>query len=295
MVRPVNVLHPDRSALIPHVPDGWTVWAFTDCHGVATGLEAALVESGLVDRRLRWSAPPRTALVGCGDYVDRGLASRRVVELLRRLPGEAAVAGGVVHLARGNHEQLLHDLATGASDDAGTWLFYGGGATLDSWGVGPLDPEDPPRTLRRMDALTPGLFGWLGSLPQAVRWRDVLFVHGGLPPWAGPDDLGVATDAHLYIRREFFLADWSTGLFDRFADAGIHRVVFGHTPQPDGARLYHDGRSLALDTNACGNPNMPPDARRMVTLLRLEGTVELADAERLIVATDDAPDGLPRT
>ena len=284
-------LHPDRSALLPTIPDDWLVWAFSDPHGVATGLEPALIEAGILDEALRWCAPPRTALVGCGDYLDRGLASRRVVDLLRRLPDEAAAAGSVVHLARGNHEQLLLALATGSSGDAETWLFYGGRATLDSWGVGDLDPRDPQATLRRMEELTPGLFAWLASLPQAVRWRDVLFVHGGLPPWSGPDDLGVDTDAHLYIRREFFLTPWSTGMFDRFEQAGIRRVVFGHTPQPNGVRVYQGGRSLALDTNACGNPNMPPDARRMVTLLRLEGDTALADAPRVVVATDDAPDG----
>jgi len=36
--------------LIPQVPDDWTVWAFSDPHGVATGLEAALVQAGLLDK-----------------------------------------------------------------------------------------------------------------------------------------------------------------------------------------------------------------------------------------------------
>ena len=110
------------------IPDDWTIWAFTDVHGVASGLEPALREAGLVDDALRWVAPPRTgpALVGCGDYVDRGLESRRVVQLLRRLEGEATTAGGAVELTRGNHEHLLLQLAAGESDDFETWLFYGG-------------------------------------------------------------------------------------------------------------------------------------------------------------------------
>lgn len=285
---------PERSGRIPRVPDDWMVWAFSDPHGVMSGFTAALIDAGIVDAALRWCAPPRTALVGCGDYLDRGGASRDVVDLLRRLPAEAATAGGVVHLARGNHEQLLLDLATGTSDDAATWLFYGGQATLDSWGVGHLDPADPREVLLHMETLTPGLLAWLASLPQAVRWRDVLFVHGGLPPWSGPDDLGVETSAHLYIRREFFLTPWSSGMFDRYEADGIRRVVFGHTPQPNGVQLYQDGRSLALDTNACGNPNMTREARRMITLLRLEGEATLADAKLVVVPTDDAPDGFPR-
>ncbi len=68
-------------------------------------------------------------------------------------------------------------------------------------------------------------------------------------------------------------------------------MVFGHTPQPGGDRLFHGGRSIALDTNACGNPHMPGDARRMVTLLELRGDVALADARQVVVPTDDALDG----
>jgi hypothetical protein len=286
-------VHPPRERRLPTVPDDWRVWAFTDPHGVASGLETALREAGLVDSALRWIAPPRTALVGCGDYVDRGLESRRVVQLLRRLEREAAAAGGAVQLARGNHEHLLLQLAAGESHDFETWLFYGGRATLLSWELAELDPGDR-RTLLELDRSTPGVLAWFGQLAHAVRWRDVLFVHGGLPQWAGLDDLGATTDTHLYVRAEFFDATWESGVFDRFLAAGIRRVVFGHTPQPGGTRLFHGGRSIALDTNACGNPHMAGDARRMVTLLELHGDVALADARQVVVPTDDAPDGTRR-
>jgi hypothetical protein len=283
-------VHPPRDRRLPRVPDDWTVWAFTDPHGVASGLEPALREAGLVDDALHWVAPPRTALVGCGDYVDRGLDSRRVVQLLRRLEHEAARAGSSVELARGNHEHLLIRLAAGVSDDVETWLFYGGAATLAAWEVGPLDPRDRGAALLELDRTTPGVLAWFGALAHAVRWRDVLFVHGGLPPWAGPDDLGTETDAHLYVRAEFFDTRWETGVFDRFTADGIERVVFGHSPQADGPRLFHGGRSLALDTNACGNPRMPDDARRLLSLVELRGDVAFADARMVQVDTSDAPD-----
>jgi serine/threonine protein phosphatase 1 len=290
---PVLTVHPSRVRRMPRVPDDWTIWAFTDPHGVASGLEPALREAGLVDEGLRWIAPARTALVGCGDYVDRGLESRRVVQLLRQLEGEAVGAGGALVLARGNHEHLLLQLAAGESQDFETWLFYGGKATLASWGLAELDPG-ARRTLLELDRSTPGVLAWLAELAHAVRWRDVLFVHGGLPQWAGPDDLGATTDTHLYVRGEFFDATWESGVFDRFLADGIRRVVFGHTPQPGGTRLFHDGRSIALDTNACGNPHMAVDARRMVTLLELRGDVAFAEARQIVVPTDGAPDGTRR-
>jgi hypothetical protein len=290
---PALAVHPPPARRLPTIPDDWTVWAFTDPHGVASGLEAALRAAGLVDETLRWIAQPRTALVGCGDYVDRGLESRRVVHLLRRLEREAAAAGGAVVLARGNHEHLLVQLAAGESQDVATWLFYGGKATLSSWELAGLDPGDR-RTLLEMDRSTPGVLAWFGAMAHAVLWRDVLFVHGGLPQWACLGDLGITTDTHLYVRAEFFDATWESGVFDGFLADGVRRVVFGHTPQSAGSRLFHDGRSIALDSNACGNPHMPDGARRMVTLLELRGDVSLADARQVVVPTDDAPDGSPR-
>ena len=46
-------------------------------------------------------------------------------------------------------------------------------------GFGCVDSEawEAASLMALLEARAPGLFGWLGSLPQAVRWRDVLFVH----------------------------------------------------------------------------------------------------------------------
>lgn len=274
---------------IVQLPEDWMVWTFSDPHGVATGLEAALVEAGLVDRDLRWIAPPKTALVGCGDYLDRGADSRRVLGLLRRLEPDAAAAGGRAIFTRGNHEEMVLHLSQGRHEWLSVWLAYGGHATLQSFGCAPADPQQDHLALAGVEEQSPGLFGWLASLPQAVRWRDVLMVHGGLPPGAALDELGVTTDAHLWVRAEFFETPWSSGSFDRFRADGIERVVFGHTPGPDGIRVLQGGRLLAVDSNACGNPRMPPKARRMVTVVEVgEGSFERA--RRVVVPTDDAPD-----
>jgi hypothetical protein len=65
-------------------------------------------------------------------------------------------------------------------------------------------------------------------------------------------------------------------------------VVFGHTPQVAGVRSFHDGRSLAIDTNACGNPRLPPGAHRELTLVRLSAAGPLAEAPRIVVTAADA-------
>lgn len=267
----------------------WRVWAFSDPHGVTSGLGAALRDAGLVDDELRWSAPPRTALVGCGDYLDRGRDSRGTLALLRRLQPEAEAAGSRLVLLRGNHEEMLIHLWAGRHQWLPVWLAYGGHATLQSFGCAPDDPMQDEPALRAMEAVAPGTFDWLESLSQAARWRDVIFVHGGLPPDHGPDDLGTITDAHLWIRADFFETPWESGAFEGYRRAGVERVVFGHTPSPDGARVLQGGRLLNLDSNACGNPRMPPDARRMITLVEL-GDGSFEEARRVVIPTDQAPD-----
>jgi calcineurin-like phosphoesterase family protein len=288
---PALPIHPVASRRIRRVPDDWTVWAFSDCHAVLSGLEAGLREAGLVDEELHWAAPAGTALVGCGDYVDRGRETRRLVQWLRQLEGEAAVAGGAVELARGNHELQLLQAAAGVADVVEIWLRYGGWAALESYGLSG-SAEEVPALLRSLDAIDAGVLAWFADLAEAVRWRDVLFVHGGLVPEASLADFGVRTDDHLYVRATWFTTPWSSGEFARYEMDGVRRVVFGHTPQPYGDTLFHDGRSLAIDTNAGRNPSLPADARSQITLVELRDGVSLADARRVVVPVEDAPDGV---
>ena len=281
-------------ARLPHLPDDWAVWAFSDAHGVTSGLLAALREAGLIDAEARWIAPPRTALVGCGDYLDRGGDIPGMVALLQRLQREAEDAGGVVALALGNHEVMPLMAADGAWEWLETWLEYGGTETVGAYHCGAADPTRAQELLTAMDGCAPGLFDWLRSLPQAVRWRDVLFVHGGLAPGHGLGDLGVTTDEHLWVRSGFFDTPWDSGAFGAYQRAGIERVVFGHTPQWDGPTFHHEGHSLGIDTNAVGNPRMPEGAVQELTLLGMGDSDSFDDARLIRVPTADAPDRMNR-
>jgi len=81
------------------------VVAFADVHGAYAELTALLRSVGVVDEDLRWTGG-RTHLVSLGDLLDRGADSRKVMDLLMRLQGEAASAGGRVHVVLGNHEAM---------------------------------------------------------------------------------------------------------------------------------------------------------------------------------------------
>jgi hypothetical protein len=279
---------------LPHVPDDWSVWAFSDVHGVTSGLVTALQEAGLIDEARHWIAPPRTALVGCGDYIDRGRDIPGMVSLMRRLQQEAATNGGATLLARGNHEVMPLMVQRGEHEWLETWLEYGGAATISAFGCTDGAVRDPGRLAGSMERCAPGLLAWLDSLPQAVRWRDVLFVHGGLAPGFGPDDLGVSTEEHLWVRSAFFDTPWHDRDFEAYRGAGIARVVFGHTPQWQGPTFHHDRHSLGIDTNAVGNPAAPDGAVQEVTLLGLTGAGSFDTARTVTSPTAAAPDTMLR-
>lgn len=257
---------------------------------MTSALVAALQEAGILDTDGHWVAPPRTALVGCGDYLDRGGDIRGLVALLEQLQAEAPARGGAVLLACGNHEAMPLMIRAGAAEWLEVWREYGGDATLASYGCPPVDGLDASGVMARFAQHAPDLFPWLESLPQAVRWRDVLFVHGGLPPHGSLADLGVTTDEHLWIRSGFYERPWDDRGFDSYRAEGIGRVVFGHTPQPTGPAFFHDGRSLDIDTNAVGNSDLPAGSPQTLTLLGLVGDGSFAQARFVRVPTEHAPE-----
>ena len=59
----------------------------------------------LIDEDLHW-AGGKTHLVQLGDVMDRGPRAKDILDLLMRLEGEAAAAGGAVHMLLGNHEEM---------------------------------------------------------------------------------------------------------------------------------------------------------------------------------------------
>ena len=101
--------------------------AFADVHGAYDELVALLRSQGLVDGSLRWSGAD-TQLVSLGDLLDRGPDSRRVLDLLMRLEGEARTAGGAVHVLLGNHEvmNIVGDLRYVSAGEYAAFVGRGG-------------------------------------------------------------------------------------------------------------------------------------------------------------------------
>ena len=224
------------------MPPGHAVYAIGDIHGRADLLDALLARvSADADRH---PADFARTLVFLGDYIDRGTASRSVVDRLLSdpLPGFATVR------LLGNHEEALLDFV---EDRAGgmDWLGYGGLETLVSYGVPlralPGDPGGESELRRALAAALPSehLAFYRGcALHHAVG--DYVFVHAGVRP-------GVPLERQH--RRDLL---WIRDDFLRVRDPLPGKVVVhGHTicdlPQDRGHRINVDTGAFASGRLTC--------------------------------------------
>lgn len=280
--------YPPDAAERVRIHDDWAVWALGDVHGVLSGLREALRAAGLADADDHWAGGARVALVGLGDYIDRGANSRGVIEFLRTLGSEMASAGSRLVLVRGNHEQMVADLLRGCDEWLDAWAETGGHAMARSYG---LASADRPIHRLREGLLTadPELLDWLlDTLPYAV-WRDVVLVHAGLPS-SGSLRSMLNSDGQLWDPDGFVVGIGVAHdpALAAFREAGVGRVVVGHVPQFAGPTIHHDGRLLVLDTSAPGSGIVGGAAHVALALLPAEGTL---DVSRFVLAnTEWAPD-----
>ena len=193
------------------------VIAFADVHGAYDELTTLLREAGVVDAQHRWVAG-RTHVASLGDLLDRGADSRKVMDLLIRLQGEATAAGGALHVVVGNHEAMnvLGDLRYVARDEYASYAdlepddmrtkFRAAWEAQKGAGTGAaFDERFPPGYFGHRAALGPqGRYGrWILGLPVAVVVDGTLFMH------AGPSALlqGMGID-ELNTRYRTALADY---------------------------------------------------------------------------------------
>jgi serine/threonine protein phosphatase 1 len=187
--------------------------AIGDIHGCHTALEA-LLHAVKLQREDR--------IVFLGDYIDRGPASRQVIDTFLTLEKRCRPI-----FVRGNHEVML--LAAREDDlKFNLWQSYGGVGALQSYG-----------TDRDKD--------WVSAMPEP-HWQffestaafhetdTLIFVHACL-------------DADLDMEEQpEWLLYWE--LFDRIQPhKSGKQIVCGHTPQKSG-EIKSTGFAVCIDTGA---------------------------------------------
>jgi diadenosine tetraphosphatase ApaH/serine/threonine PP2A family protein phosphatase len=148
-------------------------------------------------------------VVFVGDYVDRGPSAHDVIELLldrERLGGAEFV------FLKGNHEDMMSAFLGMPGNYGESFLFNGGAATLDSYGVG--ERELPEACSHIPD---PHL-EFVKRLATSYLRPPYLFVHAGVVPALELEEQRV--EDMLWIRQEFIFSPHRLGA----------TVVFGHTP-----------------------------------------------------------------
>lgn len=215
------------------IPAGTRVYAIGDIHG-CLGLLLQLLE---VIRTHDGLLPPVATrqLVFLGDYVDRGPASRGVID--RLLTGLPEGFDGV--FLKGNHEAMMID-SLDDSDCAYHWFMNGGRNTVESYGIRCQTVDgvyDYPLLMRRLRATIEGgpHEAFLRDLRINHRVGDYYFVHAGIHPDRTLDQQ--REEDQLWIRDRFLYAPDDFGAI----------VVHGHTPVYE-AEIEHN--RIGIDTGA---------------------------------------------
>ncbi len=216
------------------MPPGVCVYAIGDIHGRVDLLEA-LHREIVADAEQLTPGTDKLALY-VGDYVDRGLESRQVLDLLL---GQPLPDFHPVYLL-GNHDAWLLSFLLDAKIGS-TWLRYGGDATLHSYGVRLRRPTEDPQFYQDLQAelrerLPRRHIEFLEELELSYETGDYLFVHAGVRP-SVPLDRQIADDL-LWIREPFLSSRRDLGKV----------VVHGHTVE---AEPSVRANRIGIDTGAC--------------------------------------------
>jgi serine/threonine protein phosphatase 1 len=231
---PVLPAQPFAAGRPARVPPGVCIYAVGDVHGRADLLRALhrLIEADAA----HLTPGTERVVVYVGDYVDRGLDSREVIDVLLREP----LRGFRPVYLLGNHDAWLLSFLVDPKVGS-TWLRYGGDVTLHSYGVRLGAPVDEAAYFEELQTalraeLPPHHVDFLRNLELSFESGDFLFVHAGVRPGV-PLDQQVADDL-LWIREPFL--SWKR-------DFG-KVVVHGHTVESEPVVR---GNRIGIDTGAC--------------------------------------------
>lgn len=175
------------------------IFAIGDIHGCFDQLQK-LINNLAIDRKY-------DTLIFIGDYIDRGSASKEVIDYVIGLRNEF---DNVVFLM-GNHEQMFLDYLGGKNEKM--YLYNGGNATLLSYGISLSAMPHSKEAIIPLDHLL-----FFQSLLPYYKTEKYIFVHAGLIPGLSLSKQAVFD--LLWIRQEFIYSDYDFGKL----------VIFGHTP-----------------------------------------------------------------
>lgn len=186
--------------------------AIGDIHGCSAALKS------LVD-----AIDPQAddVIVPLGDYVDRGIDSKGVLDELIKLGDRCRLVPIL-----GNHDQMMLHARDGRQDFQ-FWLNCGGDAALDSYG-----------STSRLDLIPPRHFDFLKLCRTYYETDTHIFLHANFKPDIPLEKMDDHTVRWLSLRDYVAPTRHFSG----------KTVIVGHTPQ---AEIFNLDFLICIDTGVC--------------------------------------------
>tara|TARA_B110000211_G_scaffold231661_1_gene293634 strand:+ start:1071 stop:1736 length:666 start_codon:yes stop_codon:yes gene_type:complete len=192
-----------------------SIYAIGDIHGSLKALKT------IFDQEIITKAD---TVVFLGDYIDRGLQTRQVIDWLIENKKNYDFK-----FVMGNHEIMMLN-ARDNPDELMRWLYFGGSRTLDSYNI-----KNDNNWMNKIDATH---WAFLDACKPYFEINNYIFVHAGLEIGKSLDE----QDAdHLF--------------WNKFETAACYnserKVICGHTSRKNG-EIADFGHTVCIDTYAYG-------------------------------------------
>jgi serine/threonine protein phosphatase 1 len=198
-------------------------YAIGDLHGRYDVLEICLTQIEKHRLSVGDTSGEDTTIVFLGDYIDRGMNSKMVIE--RLMEGSRDAAKWVILM--GNHEQMALMAHVDKERYWRWWCENGGMATVMNYSSNHVD-EDHLR--------------WMANLPDRYQDEHRLFVHAGIKQNVPLEEQ--TNEMVLWVRYPQCVETHVVG-------ADLY-VVHGHTPSMNGAIVLSTRCNLDVHSYATG-------------------------------------------
>lgn len=191
------------------------LYAVGDIHGCLTALKTLFDQLELKED---------DQVVFLGDYVDRGPDAKGVLDFLIENKKRHQF-----HFIKGNHEIMMFNARNG-QEDLRYWLYFGGDAVLDSYGV----KDDPDWE----EVIGTEHWWFLERCLPTLTIGEYIFVHAGLEAGFDLED----QDEDTLFWKKFVVPE-------KYSNE--HTVICGHTSRKNG-EIANFGHTICIDTYAYG-------------------------------------------
>jgi serine/threonine protein phosphatase 1 len=197
----------------PIIPPGLRVYAIGDIHG-RLDLLVSLREKITEDQK---TTDAKIQKIFLGDYIDRGIHSREIIDYMIAWLGEESPAP--IFLL-GNHELVMRNILDQSNESLlMDWMQYGGRETLMSYGIKPSSfMGDGQALITEFAEKVPGSHrDFLARLKTSASFGDYFFCHAGVNP--GIDLSDQTTEDLVWIRSKFL----------SYTEPHAKMIVHGHS------------------------------------------------------------------